>query len=307
MTETDTVHIAFGIDAPYLPHLAATIVSLVATAPSARFHFMVLHGGIAEDGRRCIERCAPSAGFDWVEVDDTHLRGLQGHSHISRATFYRLILPAIAAPEITRVLYLDSDVIAARDIRELWRTDLNKRVIAAVYDAGIDAVPFARRWDLAPVPGSYFNAGVLLIDLQRVRIDGVFQTALDFLVAKRAELGFLDQDALNHTLWRQWHRLDPVWNVQRNMILNGMPNYVPDAMRLRGRPAIVHYTTDQKPWLAGVYHPYAWLYWRALARTPFWREVAKANGLSFGARLRIMMRFVKRWPFLAPRSSATAA
>ncbi|NJM33708.1 MAG: glycosyltransferase family 8 protein [Rhodomicrobium sp.] len=303
----DRLPIAFGVDAPYLPHLAATIASLAATAPRANFEFIVLHGGLPEGPKAMVEAAAPRARFRWVEIRDDMLHGLDGHWHISRATFYRLMLPEILEPEMKRLIYLDADLIVARDIRQLWATDMENRAIAAVYDAGIDAVPFARRWGLEPIPGSYFNAGVLLIDMERVRGEGVFRRAFEFLLANRPELGFMDQDALNHTLWRQWRLLDPVWNVQRNMILGGMPNYVPDEMRLRGRPAIVHYTTEHKPWLPEVYHPYAWLYWRALARTPFWADLAKAGGVNFGSQVRMGLRFLKRWPFLAPRDSGRLA
>jgi lipopolysaccharide biosynthesis glycosyltransferase len=303
MGDMDTIHIAFGVDAPYLPHLAATIASLTATAPRAKFSFIVLHGGLPGEPKAMVEATAPSAAFRWVEIGDEVLRGLDGHWHISRATFYRLILPDILEPEVRRLIYLDSDLIVARDIRELWTADMESRVIAAVYDAGIDAVPFAKRWGLAPVPGSYFNAGVLLIDMERVRGEGIFRTAFDFLLANRPELGFMDQDALNHTLWRQWRVLDPVWNVQRSMLFSNWASDSPAFLRPRGRPAIVHYTGDQKPWIANTYHPYAWLYWRALARTPFWSDVAKAGGVNFGSQLRMGLRFLKRWPFLAPKDS----
>jgi lipopolysaccharide biosynthesis glycosyltransferase len=294
----EIVRIAFGIDSDYVPHVGAAIASLVATAPRARMHFMMLQSGVAADERRQIESCAPRAGFDWVEIDEPELLALEGRDHISRATFYRLALPRIVPADVDRILYLDGDLIAVRDISRLWRTDMRGRALAAVHDAWIDAVSFAERWALAPAPGAYFNAGVLLIDLARVRAQGLFAATLEFLVANRPGLAFMDQDALNRTLWGKWHPLDPIWNVQRNMIIPGMARDVPNGLDPRRRPAVVHFTTEHKPWLPGAYNPYAWLYWRNLKRTPFRERVEATYGVDRREQLRLFARWGKRWPFL---------
>jgi lipopolysaccharide biosynthesis glycosyltransferase len=306
MDRDDIVHIAFGVDAPYLPHLAATIASIAATAPDRALHFIVMHDGIAETDKSRVEYGAPDADFDWLLIEDAALLALEGQDHISRATYYRLGLPELLPADIGRVLYLDCDLIVKRDIGELWDIDLDGHAIAAVYDAGADPAAFAARWGLAPAPGAYLNAGVLLIDLGAVRREGIFAAALDFLKANRAELKFMDQDALNYVLWRKWLVLDPEWNVQRAMLFEGWSRQVPASMLPQGQPAIVHYTGDQKPWIRGAYHPYAWLYWQALARTPYRRQVSEATGLSMGRRIRIMAQFYKNWPFFAPRHSAGA-
>lgn len=290
----DTVRVAFGIDAGYVPHVGVAIASLAATtAPTARLQITILHTGVPDDERRQIESCAPRAGFDWVGIKDPELLGLTGSNHISSATYYRLALSRIVSAEVDRILYLDGDLVVVSDITRLWRTDLQGHALAAVLDPGVDVVSFAERWALTPTPGAYFNAGVLLIDLARVRAEGLFDATLEFLMANRAGLCFMDQDALNRTLWRQWRPLDPIWNVQRNMVLPDLPNGQP-----RRRPAIVHFTTEHKPWLPGAYNPYAWLYWRNLLRTPFRERVEATYGVNLRQQLRLFARWGKRWPFL---------
>jgi lipopolysaccharide biosynthesis glycosyltransferase len=294
----ELVHIAFGIDADYAPHVATTIASLAAASPDVAMRILMLQHGVPTDDRRRIESCAPRAKFDWVEIDEPALLALSGRDHISSATFYRLALPRIAPADAERIIYLDSDLVAVRNIRELWRTDMRGCAIAAVYDAWIDAVAFGQQWQLDASPGDYFNAGVLLIDLARIRAEGLFDEARDFLIANKPALSFMDQDALNHTFWKRWHRLDPVWNVQRNMIIPGLARSVPNAFDPSRRPAIVHFTTEHKPWLPGTYNPYAWLYWRNLMRTPYRKQVAATHGIDRATQLRYFARFGKRWVFL---------
>jgi lipopolysaccharide biosynthesis glycosyltransferase len=61
-------------------------------------------------------------------------------------------------------------------------------------------------------------------------------------------------------------------------------------------PAIVHYTGAEKPWIPGSYHPWAWLYWESLDHTPFGNEVAREYGMTFGRRLRLLARWIRRHP-----------
>lgn len=305
---SETVHVAFGIDKSYVPHIAATIASIVDASPSTPLRFLIMHQDVGEDERRRVQACAPRADFEWIGVEDPELLALNGHQHVAgSATYFRLALPQLAKG-VDRLLYLDSDVIVVGDITKLWQQDLNGFPLAAVSDAGIDDVvyddgfdprPFAERWQLAPERGRYFNAGVLLIDLAKVRAEGLFAKALAFAEENRGKLPYSDQDALNYTLWGNWFPLDPIWNVQRCMVVPGMPNCLSDKMSGSRRPAIVHYTAEHKPWLPGTYHPYAWLYWRALSRTGFRREVETKYGVERLQRLRLRARMWKRWPFLS--------
>jgi lipopolysaccharide biosynthesis glycosyltransferase len=295
--QSEVIQVAFGVDASYVPHVGTTIASLVAASPKARLHFTMLHSGVAADDRRRVGKCAPRAGFDWIEIDDPALLSLETRGHISAATSYRLALTRIVPPEVRRVLYLDSDMIVVRDISELWRTDMRKHAAAAVSDPGVDAADFAARWGLPSERPLYFNAGVILLDLAAIRAHGIFDTALDFLAANLSVLTFRDQDALNYALWQGWLKLDPIWNVQRTMAIVGI-DAGPDRANIHRRPGIIHFTTEHKPWLPDAYTPYAWLYWRSLMRTPFREQVEATYGVDRGAQLRMFARYAKRWPFL---------
>jgi lipopolysaccharide biosynthesis glycosyltransferase len=83
------------------------------------------------------------------------------------------------------------------------------------------------------------------------------------------------------------------------MVIGSLERELPTDRRLGGRsPALVHYTGHQKPWLCDEYHPWAWLYWDNLTRTPFAVEVAKAHDIKFHHRLRLWLRWLRHHPAL---------
>jgi len=261
--------IAMAFDTAYAPHAGVAIASLAAASGAAKdFTFLMVHDGVPEPLQRKVQACAPEAQFIWVDAPP-HLQNFPGRGYVSRATYLRLCLPELAPPEVQKVLYLDCDLVVCRDVRPLFGFDLNGRAVGAVFDYWIDDKAFARRWDLAQ-GGRYFNAGVLLLDLSRLRAGGQFARAVALLAQNLQHYEFLDQDALNHVFWGEWAAMDPIWNMQRAMLASGHEASTQRAAWPLGRrPGIVHFTSSHKPWLRTADHPYAWLYHRARARTPF--------------------------------------
>lgn len=292
------IDIAFGFDAPYLPHLGALIHSIIEHAPGARFRFIILHDGIEEARKQLMESVAPNARFYWARVGDSDVPAYSGNTHFSRANFYRLGLEKLAPPDCQRVLYLDTDLIVLGDIREPWATKLNGAPLAAVLDGYmLDGAEFAQSWSLSPSSVGYFNSGVLLIDLAQVRARKLFSAAIDVALAHGERLRFVDQDALNVVAWGLWQPMPPSWNAQRDMVIPTIAEHLPEEMRFDARlPKLVHFTGPEKPWVTTGYHPWSWLYWRHLNKTPFAREVSSAHGVSHAERFRLWFRWLRRKP-----------
>ncbi len=289
------IDIALGFDAAYAPHAGALIASLTRAAPGARFRFIVLHEGVSADAQARLQSIAPNSEFFWVELRADDVPEYAARDHFSRAILHRLGLEARAPEDCARVLYLDADVIVLGDVRELWATDLGGAALGAVVDCEGDVAAFAQRWGLSLSDNGYFNSGVLLIDLQQVRARRLFSAAIEFVVAHGAELRYADQDALNHVFWNAWRALPPAWNAQKLMVLEAKAQALPAELRFHDRlPYLVHFTGREKPWTRESYHPWAWLYWDALSRTPF-----NQNALSVMnpiERARMWLRWMRRRP-----------
>ena len=291
--KTDEIVVAFGVDLAYTPHLATTLASIVANAPGERFRFLVIHDGIPADEQRRVEEAAPGQNFDWREITGSPMLEFETRTYISRATYYRFAIPEFAGPDTKRALYIDSDTVVLGNLRELWDTDLGGAPIGAVHDGGLNAQGFAEKWDLPPVDLGYFNAGVLVLDLEQIRRSGFFEQAVSMMQARWDEFEMGDQDVLNLLYWDNWARIDSRWNCQRRMLVHlakGGEQTTPEHMRATRRPKLVHYTEKFKPWLPDAWHPLTWLYFRYLKRTPYWADINAQAKTSPIKRLRHFIR-----------------
>ena len=168
-------------------------------------------------------------------------------SHLTAASLLRLRLPSVLNG-IDRVIYLDCDLVVLNDITTLYDTDLLDFPLAACLDFWLTgAPPFAPPgWDvgewhkfLSEVVSladwkTYFNAGVLVMDLNRFRNAGLVHAAEEFLEQTNYKTPFVDQEALNHVIDGAFVRLDSRWNVL--------------AALGHSDPWIIHYAGPYKPW-----------------------------------------------------------
>jgi lipopolysaccharide biosynthesis glycosyltransferase len=291
------IDIALGFDAAYAPHAAAVIASIARKTRTGLVRFLILYDGVDLATRRRVERSAPDAAFHWIEIGDGDVPDFETRGHFSRAVFNRLGLEKKAPVDCKRVLYIDVDAVVLGDVRELWDTDLEGAALGAVIDCEGEPEAFAARWDLPQSDRGYFNSGVLLLDLDQIRARKLFTAALQFFSAHHQQLTFVDQDALNVVFWNAWKPLDPAWNVQKLMALEAKVGVLPDALMFHNRaPKLVHFTGAEKPWRRDAYHPWAWLYWKAIAETEFKCDVEERSQVTMLDLARMRLRWLRRKP-----------
>lgn len=98
-------------------------------------------------------------------------------------TLLRLLADLI--PEIPdKILYLDIDMMAADDISQLYEIDISEYEYAAVKE----------KYGSKIIRPSYINAGMLLLNMQKVKETGLFVKARDLIKTKK--MLFADQDAI---------------------------------------------------------------------------------------------------------------
>jgi lipopolysaccharide biosynthesis glycosyltransferase len=261
--------IVLACDKRYAMPLATTLRSIVdADRSGDPLEFHVLADGLSERTRRRVLDSLPrgSASIRWIEVDLEMFQEFSTISYISKITYARFLIPRIFPDTVSRVLYLDCDLLVLDDLRALWATDLEGNVLGAALD-GLDT-QLKNQTVRVPVPRvrDYFNAGVLLIDLDQWRRAQIVETALDYL--KRCPGSpYSDQDALNVACDGRWKKLDSRWNY-----LAYNENLTVTELAGEHKPSIVHFTTWNKPWRPGVPNANAALYDSFRGRTRFPRN-----------------------------------
>lgn len=199
----------------------------------------------------------------------------------SHSTYYRIVVDKLLDKDIDTILYIDVDILVRKDIRKLFnQTNLQGSVLAACVEHAIDEnyipdsklnikpdTPFKK--PLIINKHEYFNAGVLMINLNEWRAQNISDKCLEILksYSPRAH----DQDLLNYTI-KNKVILDMGWNFHTfNFFLKfndkdnrysliplrgnektnlSCKNDLPDAEtfeQIANDPAICHFTLF-KPW-----------------------------------------------------------
>lgn len=214
----NTICVAMASDQRYAPGLfCAACTLLLHLDPNASVALHVLDDGILEATwnrfSTLVGRLHPSVHLVRLPIAGLLPDGLPPHRTGSVATYARLLLPSLLG--VDRVIYLDVDLLVARDISALWTTDLQGCFAAAAPDAGIRVLRNDWPW---PVPEGvdlstpYFNAGVMVMDLEAWRREQIPGKTLDMIRSAPDRCRYWDQTALNRTLLGKIRYVDQAWN-----------------------------------------------------------------------------------------------
>jgi lipopolysaccharide biosynthesis glycosyltransferase len=269
-SQDKVISIVIASDDNYVPHLGALMASIFDNiSPDACVDLLILDGGICQDNQDMLKRLAPTlASIYFIPMSD-EFTSFFTHMHFSRATFYRLILDSMLVSR-DKVIYIDCDTIVLGNLCELWDVDMADKPIAAVHDyimehfcnSHVLSADFAgslpaRRYltDYVGIPArdcdQYFQAGVLIMNLRKLRELGLSKRMVESLLARK--YWFLDQDVLNKYFCAAHVSLPAEWNFVNctDDISHSLDHR--RAMELkdaRCRLKIIHYAGyEAKPWV----------------------------------------------------------
>jgi lipopolysaccharide biosynthesis glycosyltransferase len=180
----------------------------------------------------------------------------------SRSSYSRLFIDKKLPKDISRCLWLDTDLIINSDISALYDISLGEDIVGAVKDVSAQHLneDLIRHFlhDLKlDDPHHYFNAGVLLIDLKKWRENNIGEKAIHYARTHYHVLNAQDQDVLNAILKGKWKSLEERWNQsQYNSSLNE-------------KEGIIHLIGQRKPWHADYDYRFKERFLEILDSTPF--------------------------------------
>jgi lipopolysaccharide biosynthesis glycosyltransferase len=270
------IRVAMATDGRYVPWAATTILSIVDHEPPGSVEVNLIHAGTldADVGRRLIE-FGEHVGCDvrLHHVGPQRLSELPDLDRFGRVVWLRFLLPELL-PAADRVLYLDADTFIAATIAPLWRHPLDGSPLAAVANV-VEPTLAAHVSGLGLEVRTFFNSGVLLMDLDAMRSEDIWGRVLSLVADRGERLVWPDQDALNILFRDRWMPLHPRWNVMNSFWT--WPYLANDVFgaevvaQVKREPAIVHFEGPSlsKPWHFLSNHPWRASYRETLARTPW--------------------------------------
>ena len=254
------IHIGFGIDKNFGKFAGITITSLAHNNLDNDLIIHIIYDELLPEDMQKLkqtEQLYRNLTLHFYQITSTEgMTFIVPEGHITQAMYYRYLFGEMLPKEITKIIYMDADIICKGDILPLWQTDLQGKVIGAVRDYGEDRS--CGRIGLKN--GRYFNSGVLLIDLTKWRHQKLTQQLFKWLEqVGGTKILWGDQDALNGVIDGGFTELPNIYNgiVINNTTLNEELDLV-----------LVHYIDYVKPW-----HIY---YMDSNAKTLYWEYVKKS-------------------------------
>ena len=211
--------------------------------------------------------------------------GLAGRGRFSRAVFRRLFLDRVLPDAYSRIVTMDSDMLAARPgLSRLATVDLEGKPIAAAFDMvylfDFNSGGLTRRFQAArrglglDLATPYFNAGLMVIDRAAWGAAGLGERAAKALRADPGRYHFMEQDALNALLQGDFAPLSPRCNFMGEFLLLDLET--------RLEPMVLHFVNSPKPWHYSSWRGearFAELYrsWFAASPWPDWSSSTSAG------------------------------
>lgn len=163
---------------------------------------------------------------------------------ISKASYYRLLIPWLV-PEVEKYIYCDGDVIFLQNFYSFYDIDLENFILGGVHTPFYDTERFSdycKQYEL--YSESYINAGVLLVNANRMR-EMFCESQILELVSKK--FFYQDQDIINILFKGQIKLLPLSYNF---------PSYLETITPIQ-QINLIHYS-GPKPWKGFTNR---WAYW----------------------------------------------
>ena len=268
LIHTDPMHVVCATDNAYVMPTGIMLTSLFENNPTERLSVHVLTGGLSSVSKEQLMSIADTYNQQLSlytisddRVKDCPINHAWQQPHIvSVATYYRLFLTDLLPQTISRLIYLDGDMIVRHSLRPLWETDFEDTSIAVVPDQTCHtSKPYNRLH--YPMSLGYFNGGMLLVNLAKWRTSHLADRFAPYIKENRQKLRCHEQDVLNFLLCNDKKMLPLRWNAMEDTFLkpaHRMISWELDAEveEAQRDPAIVHFTGSIKPWHRECHHPY---------------------------------------------------
>lgn len=251
------IPVFFAVDDSYASYMAVALKSMLDNANQEyNYKIYVLTDSLNEYNIKSI--LALQTEYSSIEIVDVNAKlqesGKMFHmrDYYSAATYYRFFIPEMF-PQYSKGIYLDCDIVVISDISQLFKNDLNNKLVAGVTDEIVtDIEVFGEYVEtvLGVERNKYFNAGILLLNLEELRKFKI-EKKLYSLIGKYKFTVAQDQDYLNVLCNGKILYLNKLWNK------TAFPDSAKDIL-----PNIIHFKINFKPWhYSGVaFEKYFWNY-----------------------------------------------
>ncbi|MDR2406518.1 MAG: glycosyltransferase family 8 protein, partial [Bacteroidales bacterium] len=222
------IEIALASDSNYLVPTTVLLKSLFENNKTSQLcvNLLYLKEAVTEKDLFFWEQYTTSHGhlFRKLPVPHEDVETFKEERH-TKTTYLRFWLPKLLPDNVTKVLCIDADLIILRDLSDLYQMDISNYYVAVAKETISIYAKFNKemsfRLDKLGIysGGFYFQSGVMLMNLKKMREDDIISKCIVFAnkINQDPLMSNPDQDTLNAVLNPAIKYIPPKYNMNYNV------------------------------------------------------------------------------------------
>lgn len=258
------VNLVYMTDAKYLPYMMVSLNSAIKNkSAESKYHIHVIGKDLDEEDISSLKTMETQN----VSIDVYRSREYDlDYKHLGRFESFKVSLQKIFIadylPYLNKVLYLDADTLVQEDLSEIYDINISDKYAAAVRDGLMYQFPEHIKEINLTDRDFYFNSGVMLLNLDKIRRDDIIQRAVIYFNTHNEVFG--DQDVLNMVFGKEVESLSYKYNCNSvffeekdaDFLSNFFKESVPQTPREVYDQAVILHFAGHKPWTPWFTHSY---------------------------------------------------
>lgn len=192
-----SINIAYLSNKKYLPYMMTSLYSAIKNkANTSIYNVYVIAEYLSKEDEDMLKQLeTQNVKITFIPTENKTLN----YDNLGRFKSFKISIQKLFLSNylknIDKVLYIDADTIIQKDLTSLYQTDISNVYIAASKDGLMYQYPqhiteLGLDWRKF-----YFNSGVMLLNLKKIRKDGLIKKSITYFNSHKEVFG--DQDVLN--------------------------------------------------------------------------------------------------------------
>ncbi|EHI74990.1 UDP-galactose:(galactosyl) LPS alpha1,2-galactosyltransferase WaaW [Streptococcus criceti] len=268
----ESLNLMFVVDDGYVDQLKVTLYSVRQQMSGSSIHIYLLQKTVLKKSDELEQFCQKlDCTYHPITIGEDLFKDAPTTDRYPDTIYYRLLAHEFLPQDLDRILYLDADILCLNGFMDFYQQDLGDKLYAAAShnaDGSIMELVNKLRLQNYEMDSSYFNTGVLLMNLDQIRRTVERQDILDYIAKNRLKLILPDQDVLNGLYAdRVLAVSDEIYNfdARYSRLYQARSNGIWDIDWVMANTVFLHFAGRDKPWYANYTTRYAALY-KYLAR-----------------------------------------
>jgi len=259
------MNILVTLDQKYLPPLKVMLFSLFTNNSKTEFDVYVMHDSLTKKDISDLKAIATefNSKIINIKIEESQFSDAPTLLHYTKAMYFRLFAQHYLPKTLTRIIYIDPDVLVLNKLDTLYNTNIDKYYYAAAYHKLFSSKTL-NKIRLYPYKiKNYYNSGILLLNLKLLRKNVSQKLIFDFVETNKAKLVMPDQDVLNSLFAKKIKLIDETlynYDARHYNIYFMLSNRKFDLAEVIDKTVFLHFCGKSKPWQTNYRGKFSLLY-----------------------------------------------